>query len=482
MLIETRARKRHVAVCCEGADAAGVRAGMSLAHARSLLTGHRIRVQPFTPDADALGLERLAEWAMRFTPVVATDQPDGLLLDMTGCEHLYGGTERLLQRIAVSFERIGIPVRLCAAPTFAGARAVARYAGKRVSLVRGPSLRALLAPLPIEALRIDPNVCASLREVGVTLIGQLLRLPRKEVVRRFSAEPLRRLDQALGVLPEHVPALAVCQPLVVTRMFDGPVVRLDIVMCVTRDLLDSLIEILEQQGRGVCDLRIEFQRVDADPVYLTFPLTHPTRDAHHLWSLIQPPAQRVSLGYGVEVIRLHATRTAPLVHRQRTLWSEPGAANTKADNAHVGKLVDQLMERLGPRAVTRCLPVETYLPERAFQRQSVAGTRSGRPGDIYLAPRPSRLFTVPEPIKVVAVVPNGPPVRLARRGQVHTVRSSLGPERVALPWWNRNDPMGARDYYEVQNECGRWLWVFRVRGTNDDQPPTGRWFVHGEWA
>jgi len=481
LLVETRDRKKHVVACCERAEAVGVVSGMSLAHASSLLIGLRTLVLPFTPDEDALGLERLAVWATRFTPVVAVDRPDGLLLDIAGCDHLFGGIEQLTQHIDQEIKRMGLLCRLCVAPNFACAQAVARYATEPISLVDRHSLRDVLAPLPIEALRIDTIACDALNEVGVALIGQLLRLPRKELASRFGVELLHRLDQALGGEPEYIEPITIRQPLVVTRYFNGPVLSIEIVVSAARELLESLVERLERKGCGLSELVIECHRINLEPVHFTFSLTYPTRDPKHLWSLIQPKVQRIHLGYGVEEVHLQATYTARLAHEQRTLLSNLGTKYAKADDAHVGKLLDQLTDRLGRRAVSRVRPVDSYLPERSFQRQFVDMLHSKQTGDLCHAPRPSRLFPTPDPVKVVTLVPDGPPAWIQWRGQAHTIRSSLGPERIGMPWWDSDEPTAARDYYEVQDELGQWLWVFREH-RNHCHTVTCQWFVHGAWA
>ena len=85
---------------CERAAAAGVRSGMSVAHARALLAKGAVRVELYAPHREAAALCAMAGWARRFSPIVATDPPDGLLLDITGCQRLFGGERRLVDTVA----------------------------------------------------------------------------------------------------------------------------------------------------------------------------------------------------------------------------------------------------------------------------------------------------------------------------------------------------------------------------------------------
>lgn len=462
--------------------------GVSLAHARSLLTNAPLWIQPFTPEDDTHCLDQLARWALRFSPVVAPDYPNGLLLDIAGCEHLYGGEERLAEKVVASLERFGLSVRLAIAPTFACAQAVARYGKNRITIIPDDAIRASLTPLPVSALRIDQVVCEALTEVGIERVGELLRLPRNELAARFGSGLLKRLDQAVGIAPERIDPIHPSQPLEVTRVFDGPVTSIEAIQAVVADLLSALIAQLQKLVSGVRYLSVELRRVAVEPIRLSLLLTHASSDRAHLWSLLKPKLERMNLGYGVEEVRLQATRTERVGHEQMELWSQVSSVDHTGDGALLGKLLDQLIDRFGTNAVTEAQPVETYVPEQAFLSTAKQDTRSKEPGrkviscrtHIYAASRPSRLFAVPEPVRVVALVPDGPPAWLAWRRQACAIRSSYGPERITLPWWTSSQPDRGgsplvRDYYEVQDEHGRWLWLFRER-------ESGRWFVHGEWA
>lgn len=202
LLVSTTQGKQVIACHCARAEAARVRVGMSLAHARSLLTNAPLWIQPFMPEDDTHCLDQLARWALRFSPVVAPDYPDGLLLDIAGCEHLYGGEERLAEKVIASLEGLGLSVRLAIAPTFACAQAVVRYGKNRITIIPNDAVRASLTPLPVSALRIDHVVCEALTEVEIERIGELLRLPRNELAARFGSGLLKRLDQAVGVAKE----------------------------------------------------------------------------------------------------------------------------------------------------------------------------------------------------------------------------------------------------------------------------------------
>lgn len=474
LLVSTVRGKQLVASCCEPAEALGVRAGMSLAHAHSLVRGARVSVAPFAPVEDEKKLLSLARWALRFSPVVAPDPPDSLLIDIAGCEHLYGGEARLVEKLTRSLERLGFPVRIAVAPTPGCARAVARFAAAPPVFVSVETIREALEGLPTLALRLGQGVCDALTEMGVERIGQMLDLPRKELAARFGDEPLTVVDRAIGRTHEAIEPIRVRAPLEVSHAFGGPVSAIDAILVVAEKLLTDLVAEIKKLRQGVRSLWVEFHRARLAPTRVSLELTHPSNSLVHLWSLLRPRLERVNLGYGVEELFLRAVRVGRVSETQLTLWPDDFRDERATRSACFGELLDQLVCRLGAGAVAQAAPMQTYAPERAFRRVAPNEARAPSTQPIYPASRPSRLFEAPEPLRVIALVLEGPPAWLKWRQEAHDIIASAGPERIAFPWWGRA-PAQTRDYFMVQDEHGRWLWIFRDR-------ESGHWFVHGEWA
>lgn len=464
---------------CGLARAAGVRAGMTLAHARSLCAGLTVHDQPAAPSDDATALRRLARWMLRYAPVVAPDDPDGLMLDITGCEKLFGGEREHLRMIASALRRWGLAPRMALAPTFACAWAVARFGRGDIQRVAPDDVRQALSPLSVAALRVDAQVADALADVGIDRIEHLFALPRDELATRFGVELLNRLDRATGRSAETIQSIRPIRRHRASCAFDGPVKRLENVEATTRELLTRLLNKLGAAQRGISELVVEVRRVDCEPQYLSLRLTYPSRDPAHLWKLLGPRVERVHLGYGVTDIVLEASHTQRLKDEQ-SAFLRPGAGDASDQRAALGELIDHLVERLGRNAVTRIEPAASYMPERAFTHTAIGEVERpvsspARFGECAVNPahRPSLLFETPEPLRVMSLVPDGPPIWLSWQGQAGEIVASIGPERIVSPWWTK-EAAAPRDYYEAEDSHGRHMWLYRDGGT-------GSWFVHGQW-
>ncbi len=475
-------QREAVGSCCAVALRAGVHPGMTLTHARALLPPNRTHVEPLDVEGNARSLRRFGAWMIRFVPTLAVDPPDGLWLDATGCERLYGGLDRLINRMQRAVKRLGIATGLAAAPTWGAAWAIARFgSGPAVNL--DPNvLQSTLAPLPIAALRIDETTQAKLHRVGIERIRHLLDLPRTSLADRYGDELLMRLDQALGQAVESIVPIRPRAPIVAERLFDGPTDQTETIQLVARELLVQVAALLAARQCGCRVLELTLLRSDLDPLILTVQTARPTCDGRHLWTLARPKVESAHLGFGVEGVRAQARAMARLSHEQHTAWEEDRQA-TPTDV--LGRLVDTLVARLGTDRVLRIAPVESHQPERSFEFERVASIdHKPRAGTIPApslidADRPSLLLPRPIRIDATFLVPDGPIARLDIRRDSQRIIASIGPERIEGEWWR--GASRARDYFKVQTESGRCLWVYREVGTGRDQVRE-QWFMHGEWA
>jgi protein ImuB len=495
------AANRLVAAVDAAAAALGLRPGMKLAQAQILVPG--LVVHDADPSGDAAVLVRLAEWCIRYAPLAAGAPPDGLWIDVTGSTHLHGGETRLLRDLLRRLNSQGLTAQAAVADTPAVAHAVARFGNGGVV----PPGVDVMADFPIEALRLPTGVLADLRLMGFERVGPLVAAARAPLVRRYGAILALRLDQAAGrvfepIVPVVPPAsiqarLAFVEPLLTAEAFACVIARLVAVVCAD----------LERAGLGARRLDLLFERVDGSVQAIRIGTARPGRDPRHLGRMLHERLERVDPGPGVEAMHLIAAAADPLGFEQVS------TSLIKPPMPDIALLLDRLTNRLGDTHVYRVAPVGSDVPERSVRLIPVGAcadwyapgvggaagreTKTQSPGvggaatrEIKMAPvagnwpadlpRPVRLFSPPQLVEAMALLPDYPPAAFTWRRVRHRVRHADGPERIAGEWWKRDrEWTSVRDYFRVEDQDGSRFWLFRSGNGTDADTGDMRWFLHG---
>jgi protein ImuB len=487
VLVESGARGLILVAGDRLALARGLKAGERLADARARVPDLASGLHE--PERDAAMLLRLSRWAERWSPAVMPDAPDGLLLDATGVAHLFGGEAMLVADIKGQCARLRFTAIAAIAGNPPAARALARFA--RLAILGPGDERDGLAPLPVAALGLDGETCHTLARLGLRTIGDLCRVPRSSLARRFrgdrSAHVLKALDQALGLVDTPLIPLCPAPAFVVRHCVMDPIVTPEGIEAVLTLLAQTLGARLADAGHGALRVALKLYRTDASRAVVPAGLARPSRDPRHLTRLIAPRLAGIDLGFGVDAATLEALATAPLDYRQGDLDGAPPAGGIE-----LAMLADRIANRPDGAALAGFRVVESHLPERAGRfappgfgeaPQPRLPPESGPPG---AAPaRPLVLFDRPEEVSVLAAVPDGPPVRFTWRRLARRVVRADGPERIAPEWWTippGTVPPRLRDYYVVEDEDGRRYWLYREGLYGEGAEASPRWFVHGLFA
>ena len=468
---ESGGQRRLVAVD-RAAERAGLRPGMSVADALAIRPS--LRLAPAAPvEEDAL-LLRLAEWCVAYTPHAAPDNwreaiaGAGLWLDISGCAHLWGGEAALLIDLATRLGRLGFTARGAVADCAGAAWAWARFGAGGVLAAGGQ--RAALAPLPVTALRLRPDLAAALTRLDLRRVGDLYPLARAPLTARFGPAVGERLDQALGRADEPLSPLRPPALLSVQRRFVAPIGRVEDVEAAVEQLLPQLLARLEKQQLGLRQLALDIFRVDAACRRISIGTSRPSRDAAALLRLLFLKLDGIDCGFGIDSLLLSAEATAPLAARQTDL-----AATEQGDS--LAQLIDGLGNRLGFPRLQGFAPAGSHLPERAVRRVAVDRPPPS-PEPWPALRRPPILLTRPEAVAVTAPLPDAPPLLFRWRQTLHRVRRAEGPERLAGEWWRESAP--DRDYYLVEDQDGDRFWLYRLGLPGQFNP--AQWFLHGLFA
>lgn len=506
---------------CPRAAAAGLSPDQPLRDAHAICAN--LVTEPQNPQAEARFLEGVTRWAGQFSPWVAAAPPDGVILDITGCAHLFGGEEALVMQVTEGAEGLGLTARCGLADTVGAAWALARFAGaspmpersgdaidqearatrsraaKRRHWERGGATPAragggkrpgpaiappgqshtALSPLPVAALRLTQVQVTDLNRLGLRRIGDLLGQPRAPLARRFGKDLILRLDQAMGAVPEPVsPARAT--PRFATRLtLPEPIgLTADLLAALDR-LVPRLCDLLADQGQGVRQVRLQAFRTDGTMSWIEAGLARATDEPDRIRPLLALRLDEIDAGFGIDMLRLEAIVTEPV--QRRTQAGHMEATDTARTRLHKDTAIEDLIGRIGGRigleAITRYHPVSTHIPEKTAQILAAAWSEPAGAWPTPAGPRPLVLWR-PEPVH--APDSPHPATRFRWRGRDHALTEARGPERIAPEWW-LDEPdwrSGVRDYWQVVTDRGERLWLYYAHGGT----MSAGWFCHGQFA
>jgi protein ImuB len=506
----------QVVSCSQRAADKDVSPGMPLAEARGILEkGQKSEVgsqqkppafQRHDPRADLAAFRQLAASCQCFSPccgVEESESPESLLLDITGCEHLFGGEEHLAKQLAQQFDQQGYVARIAIAGTVGAAWASAHYQDSKdlnrrkrseqrnhpssCSVTSVSSCSKSITSLQIEALRLPTHIIQTLHELDIRYVAQLQALPRASLASRFGDQVAKRLDQATGHREELITPVQLPQPIEATWSFEEPINDRNTLQAVIRHLLDQITLQLETHQQGVRSLLVYLGTEKRQDSSFTVGLVRPRSSARHLYELIEMQFERLTLPAAVGKVLLRAITTTSLLQRQHNLLRDQ---ESEPDNRDRAALVERLSSRLGEEAVLQPKLYPDAQPEYAFRLEATVGrgqrsevrsqkNREHSRSDFWTlttdlsSARPLHIESAPIAIQVVSVISDGPPARFYWQEQDHRVARCWGPERLETGWWR--DRHVRRDYYRVETNSGEQFWIFRRLDRGD-------WFLQGTFA
>ena len=312
-------------------------------------------------------------------------------------------------------------------------------------------------------------------------IEQLIGAPRGPLAKRFGRGLHRRLDQALGTLPEPIEPIFPEELPRTRRGFMEPIATAEAFAQVIGDLAHDIADQLGRLGKGARRLDCYFHRVDGQVQAIRVGTAAPSRDPKHLAKLLAAKIETIEPGLGIEAMTL----IAPLVEMQALRQGESLESLTRR-GPDLPALVDTLANRFGQRSLHRTVPRPGAMPERSVAITPALRQLDGATWSDEL-PRPSRMLARPEPVDVIALLPDDAPRLFMWRGKRYRVTQGDGPERLQGEWWRDGGiegetPLSVRDYYQVETEAGGRYWLFRLGDGVHTSTGSMRWFIHGAFA
>ena len=480
-LVETGSKGVRISAVSTGAMSEGIKVGQALNDARAICP--QLESHAAGPQLDAQSLKSLAQWCDRYSPLVATVPRDGIIIDTTGCVHLFGGEVALMADVALRLKRMGLSASTGLADTVAAARAMAFYGGGEAArrIIPVGEIPAAVNALPVEALFLCADTIVLLKRLGLKTIGSVAAIPRHALARRFRSKQAMgdiclSLDHLYGKSAEVFEPLKPVPSYRSRIGYSEPVLDIVSIEHGLGYLLKDMAYQLERDGLGIRTITLSACRVDGSVRTLTVRLSTAQRKPEHIARLFKQRLEQIDPGEGVDGLVLSADSTQRLTPHQVNL---DGKHNQKGEE--ITALIDRLANRLGDINIYRSSPRSSHIPERAQTAVAATACPSWPPQTLE---RPFRLLPRPEIITAIAEVPDGPPLQFVWRRVHRQVVRARGPERIAPEWWLEGSAgEEVRDYYEVEDVQGHRYWLYRA-GLYQDPARKGPplWFCHGLFA
>ncbi len=448
----------------------GIETGMVVADAKAILPALKV-IDDDTSLPEKL-LKSIARFCIRYTDAVSIDLPDGLILDVTGCAHLWGGEKNYIKEINARLSNRGYDVRATMADTIGAAWAIAHYGGSSPIIESGKTMEALLQ-LPPAALRLEPEPTDRLYKLGLRKILQFIHMPRAALRRRFGIFTLLRIDQAIGNEEETIHPIIPIEPFRERLPCLEPIVTLTGITIALQRMLNAQRLTLNAKGMGIRKAVFSCYRVDNKVEQIEIGTNRATSNPKHLFKLFEEKIQTIEPALGIEIFMLEATKTEKIFNRQEQLWNTAGGI----DDPAIAELMDRLTNRFGSEPIRRYQPLERHMPENSYKKAENLFFVD-RVSFIVDRPRPLHLLPIPQPIEVTAPIPDYPPMNFRYKNILHKIKKADGPERIEPEWWISEGRH--RDYYAVEDEAGGRYWIFRAGHYAQDRSPN--WFMHGFFA
>jgi protein ImuB len=445
----------------------GLYKGQSIADARAIVPD--LIVKDLDAEMAGKALEKLGRWCIRFSPLVGLDPPDGLIMEASGCAHLWGGEDIYLQTIKEKLESFGISSRMAMADTIGMAWALSHYSALQLHRANGRTPPDFLE-LPIAGLRLDEAVQDHLMTLGLSSIRQLFALPLSVLNKRFPPSLCQRIKQCSGEEEEYFTPIELPEPFVIRLPCMEPIVtRTGVNIALERSITD-LINLLQNEQQGIRKAVFTAFAADGKSYHAEIMTNRPSLNRDHLVKLFGLRLDQIKYSAGIDVFLLTATLTEAYQPAQEKIWQGPAGLQ----HQKIAEWIDQIEMRYGKSTVSRYLPSEHHLPEKAFKESTHLQEESK---SNWHAPtrRPIQLVHPPEQIEVTAPIPDYPPMMFRHKGKLHKIITADGPERIEQEWWVGTGKH--RDYYIVEDEEGKRYWLFR--SGHYDEAKTYSWYLHG---
>ncbi len=452
------------------AESKGISTAMVLADAKAIIPSLQVKEDP--PGFFEKKILAFSQWFIRYSPIVSIASFDNIIIDASGCAHLWGSEENYLNDIVKRMRELGYTIRISMADTIGTAWAMTHY-GEPLSIIGSGQQAQALAHLPPASLRIEPEVTERLHKLGLHCIYDFMKMPSAVLRRRFGNDFIRQLQYALGYVEEYIKPIEPVPVFHKRLQCMEPISTAIGIEIALQNVLETICVQLKTQGKGLRTAIFKAYRLDGKVEKIDIMVNRPSNDETHLFKLFALKINTIEPSLGIELFTLDALKVEETNSEQEQLWNGVG----ELTDYGLAQLIDKLSNKIGEQNIVRFLPDEHYLPERSIKKADDLHEHPSAKWNLT-KPRPVCMLQPPEPIQVTAPIPDYPPMLFRYKNKVHKIVKADGPERIEQEWWINQGRH--RDYYFVEDEQGCRYWLFR--SGHYDGGKQDRWFLHGYCA
>lgn len=467
-IIEGNAQNAHVIAATRRARTKGVRPGMSLTQARSLIP--KLIARSRDTECERTAQEALFEVAETFSPRIE-DAGEGIVfVDVTGMERHFQSEIELAKAAIHAAGRMSLTARVGIAASKLAARVAAELPQSPIIVDAGKESE-FLAPLPLARLTPELDAATTLRRWGIGSIGELAGLPENEVASRLGDLGRELHHAARGLDPRPLIPRPLPPDFREGMELEWPLVALEPFLFIANAALDRLSQRMEMQGFACKRLELTLT-LEPDGFYArAIDLPAPTRDVKTMLTLLKLDLEKNPPGAPVVGFAVVAHPDRP----RRAQLSLFGPAALSPEK--LATTIARLVSLLGENRVGMAMTVDGHLPER----YDIADYTPPPPPETRRKPKQSRgllavrVMRPPVAVEVITRQAEGETQIASINGEGDLsgpVRMSSGPWRVEEGWWN--DAPAAREYWDVELERGGVYRLYQAAPTTD-------WFVDARY-
>jgi protein ImuB len=466
LLLFTYERNKKIIIAINNAaKQQGIYTSMLLADAQAVCNNLQAEEAPQNNFENTL--TKIAEWCIRYSPTIALALPDSIVIDATGCTHLWSGEQNYINDIQQRLQKIGYTTHIAIASTIGAAWALSHYSTMQIA--ESGSEKQAIESLQPQALRLPPEVTERLHALGLHSISNCLAIPARQLQRRLGECFVQRLQQALGYINEYIQPITSVAPYTERLALYDAIKTINAIEIAVQKLLQAICQRLQQEQKGLRSLRLQAFSIDKHTQQLTIGTNKASYNQQYIFELLRLQLGSLQPGLGFELFVLDVLQHEPYMAEQESIW----VGKKTIQHKNVAVLLDKIENKIGVKKISRYAFAAQHWPERAIKKITADEENDIEP--ISHAVRPLQLLQPPEPITVTAPVPDYPPMLFKHKGILHKIVKADGPERIEQEWWLQQGLH--RDYYYVEDETGNRYWLFRLGHYNAEQPAT--WYLHG---